>query len=159
MCSIRSCNMNDPPGGLQQADVPGAQVQTLHAKVAAIMMLLHPRRRSWKLLMQRAFERCLPALVSSLAAANAPGRSPRHVGYRLAGFLSVEAAQAAGASLHVTASAPACGSGLPAIAASLSVGRVQAWRLLHSGCGCCTLLCSVLAASRWPGPEDRTEQP
>ncbi len=36
--------------------------------------------------MQRAFERCLPALgpavlVSSLAAANAPGRSPRHVGY------------------------------------------------------------------------------
>jgi hypothetical protein len=49
-------------------------------------MLLHPRRRSWKLLMRRAFERYLPALgpavlVSSLAAANAPGRSPRHVGY------------------------------------------------------------------------------
>ncbi len=59
-------------------------MQALHAKVAA--MLLHPRRRSWKLLMRRAFERYLPALgpavlVSSLAAANAPGRSRRHVGY------------------------------------------------------------------------------
>ncbi len=92
-------------GGLQRADVP-AQVQALHAA-----MLVHSRRRSWKLLMRRAFERYLPALgpavlVSSLAAANAPGRSPEACRL-LAGFLSVEAAQAAGTCSYVTAPAPA----------------------------------------------------
>ncbi len=68
-------------GGVQRADIPAAQVQALQAKVAA--MLLHPRRHAWKVLVQRAFQRYVPALgpavfVSNYAPAN-KGRSSRHV--------------------------------------------------------------------------------
>ena len=68
-------------------DIP-AQVQALQAKVAA--MLLHPRRHAWmKVLMQRAFQRYVPALgpavfVSTYAPANKASRSyrsSRHVAY------------------------------------------------------------------------------
>jgi hypothetical protein len=70
-------------GGLQRADI-SAQVYALQAKVAA--MLLHPRRHAWKTLMQRAFQRYLPALgpavlVSALSPACTAGRDPRQVEY------------------------------------------------------------------------------
>jgi hypothetical protein len=67
-------------GGVQRADIP-AQVQALQAKVAA--MLLHPRRHAWKVLVQRAFQRYVPALgpvfVSNYAPVNKASRSSRHV--------------------------------------------------------------------------------
>ncbi len=70
-------------GGLQRGDIP-AQVSALQAKVAA--RLLHPCWQAWKPLMQRAFQRYLPALgpaalVRSLSAAHGVGRSPGHVEY------------------------------------------------------------------------------
>jgi hypothetical protein len=73
----------DIPAQVQRVDIP-AQVQALQAKVAA--MLLHPRRHAWKVLMQRAFQRYVPALgpavfVSNYAPANKAGRSSRHVAY------------------------------------------------------------------------------
>ena len=57
-------------GGLQRADVH-AQVQALQAKVAA--MLLHPRRRSWKPLLRRAFERYVRACLGLCGAGQQPG--------------------------------------------------------------------------------------
>ncbi len=60
-------------------------------------MLLHPRRRSWKLLMRWAFERYLPALGPAvllgqqLSGCQRTGPKP-HACRLLAGFLSVEVA-------------------------------------------------------------------
>jgi hypothetical protein len=55
-------------------------VQALQAKVAA--MLLHPRRRAWKVLMQRAFQRYVPALGPAVFVSTyKAGRSSRHVEY------------------------------------------------------------------------------
>jgi hypothetical protein len=87
--AVESLPWDMPLGGMQRVDIP-AQVQALQAKVAA--MLLHPRRHAWKVLMQRAFQRYVPALgpaafVSTYAPANKAGRCSRHVAYWRATYI------------------------------------------------------------------------